>query len=291
MRGYGEIPVFTNTSLIVPILLLAGASSAMAQDAAEAQAFFDSNCVACHTIGGGRLVGPDLHGVNTRQTREWLIDFMVDPAKVLASGDAYAQEILAASNQVPMRQLPGLDAAMAGALLDLIAEKSGTPIAAGPVEEAVPFTAADVFLGEELFVGSQAFMHGSPACISCHNVDGVGGFFGGGNLGPDLTEVFTTLNGRRPLTAWLGSPASDTMKPIFADAKMTDGEINALVAFFDAQVNGESAADRAAVAGTASASFFYSGLAFAVLILLVFAFLWRNRYTATRTPMVEASKR
>ncbi len=283
--------MFKNTSLIVPVLLLAGASSAVAQDAAEAQAYFDTNCVACHTIGGGRLVGPDLHGVTERQSREWLVDFMVDPAKVLASGDAYAQELLAAANGVPMPQMPGLDNAMAHALLNLIAEKSGSPITAGPVEEAVPFTAADVLLGENYFTGAESFERGTPACISCHNVDGVGGFFGGGNLGPDLTTVFTTLNGRRPLTAWLGSPASDTMKPLFADAKMTDAEIHALVAFFDAQVNGESAADREVASGTASASFFYSGLAFAVLILLVFAFLWRNRYTATRTPMVEASKR
>ncbi|MBI4607901.1 MAG: cytochrome c [Candidatus Rokubacteria bacterium] len=37
----------------------------------EGQAIFQEKCVSCHTIGGGRLVGPDLQGVTARRDREW----------------------------------------------------------------------------------------------------------------------------------------------------------------------------------------------------------------------------
>src|SRR5262249_2147663 len=41
-------------------------TSAMAQEAAD---FFRQNCVSCHTVGGGRLTGPDLKNVTQRKER------------------------------------------------------------------------------------------------------------------------------------------------------------------------------------------------------------------------------
>ena len=32
---------------------------------------FQSKCSACHSIGGGRRVGPDLAGVMERRTKDW----------------------------------------------------------------------------------------------------------------------------------------------------------------------------------------------------------------------------
>ena len=55
-------------------LLLAIVSGAPAQDAAD---FFRQNCISCHTIGGGRLTGPDLKGVGQRKDHGWLVDFLV----------------------------------------------------------------------------------------------------------------------------------------------------------------------------------------------------------------------
>ena len=34
---------------------------------------FQQQCAACHTIGGGTLVGPDLQDVTSRRDREWLV--------------------------------------------------------------------------------------------------------------------------------------------------------------------------------------------------------------------------
>ena len=48
--------------------------------------FFRQNCMNCHTIGGGRLTGPDLKDVSQRKDREWLIGFMMNPKAYIDSG-------------------------------------------------------------------------------------------------------------------------------------------------------------------------------------------------------------
>jgi predicted TIM-barrel fold metal-dependent hydrolase len=47
-------------------------------------------CEACHTIGGGDLVGPDLAGVTERRSMEWLIKAVQNSEALIAAGDADA---------------------------------------------------------------------------------------------------------------------------------------------------------------------------------------------------------
>jgi mono/diheme cytochrome c family protein len=56
--------------------------------------YFRENCTACHTIGGGRLTGPDLKGVTTRKDRPWLVKFIQNPQAVIDAGDPYARQLL-----------------------------------------------------------------------------------------------------------------------------------------------------------------------------------------------------
>ena len=86
--------------------------------------YFRQNCLSCHTIGGGRLTGPDLKDVTQRKDRNWLASFMMNPRAVLDSGDAYALKLLEESRNVPMPTLPGLDRERADKLLDLIEAES-----------------------------------------------------------------------------------------------------------------------------------------------------------------------
>ena len=67
--------------VLIPPLLVLGASAVHAQDppSEETIAFYRQNCASCHTIGGGRLTGPDLKDVTERATEEWLVDFILDP--------------------------------------------------------------------------------------------------------------------------------------------------------------------------------------------------------------------
>ena len=47
-------------------------------DAAHGKELYETKgCPACHTIGGGRLVGPDLAGVAERRDRDWIIAMIV----------------------------------------------------------------------------------------------------------------------------------------------------------------------------------------------------------------------
>src|SRR5262247_2965138 len=48
---------------------------------------FQSRCGACHTIGQGDRVGPDLAGVTTRRDRTWLARYLAEPDRVRAEGD------------------------------------------------------------------------------------------------------------------------------------------------------------------------------------------------------------
>ena len=54
------------------------------------QRLFVSKCSACHTVGKGDKLGPDLAGVTERRERAWLARYIARPDEVLASGDPIA---------------------------------------------------------------------------------------------------------------------------------------------------------------------------------------------------------
>ena len=54
---------------------------------------FASRCSACHSIGQGDKMGPDLLGVTTRRERAWLLRYIQVPDQVLASGDPIASAL------------------------------------------------------------------------------------------------------------------------------------------------------------------------------------------------------
>ncbi len=68
----------------------------LSQDPVAGEQTFKAKCAACHTIGGGKLVGPDLKGVTTQRDAAWLKQFIAEPDKVLASGDPLATQLLQA---------------------------------------------------------------------------------------------------------------------------------------------------------------------------------------------------
>ena len=56
---------------------------------------FIKQCAVCHTIGKGRLVGPDLLGVQKKRTQAWLLSFMKSPQKMIEKGDSIALKLKA----------------------------------------------------------------------------------------------------------------------------------------------------------------------------------------------------
>lgn len=59
-------------------------------------------CAACHTIGGGKLIGPDLKGASERHTEEWLIKFIQNSQALIQSGDETAIRLFNEHNKIPM---------------------------------------------------------------------------------------------------------------------------------------------------------------------------------------------
>ncbi len=66
---------------LLGLLLSIGTSTQAAQDSPSQEIvdLFRVECTSCHTIGGGVLAGPDLKGANSRNEREWLDNFVLDP--------------------------------------------------------------------------------------------------------------------------------------------------------------------------------------------------------------------
>ena len=80
---------------------------------------FANHCAACHTIGRGDHLGPDLLGVTAARDRDWLTRFIVAPDKVRAAGDPIALALRAKYKQVMMPRLD-LGTDDAAALIDYI---------------------------------------------------------------------------------------------------------------------------------------------------------------------------
>jgi len=227
--------LFLLTGLLA-LLLAATFSLAQAaprlQDAANGEAIFKAKCASCHTIGGGKLVGPDLKGVTTRRDLAWLTRWLKEPDKVLAEGDPIAAQLLTESNNVPMPNMGLSDADVA----DLIAyfqsiddtapapaATESAPAAPAPAS-AEPLGGTDLVValngdpdyGQKLFTGEVPLQNGGTPCIACHSVEGVG-IIGGGAFGPDQTHVYTRYGGAAGLAAVLGTLPFPTMQGIFAD--------------------------------------------------------------------------
>jgi mono/diheme cytochrome c family protein len=266
------------------LVMLCWATSASGQDTPD---YFRQNCFSCHTIGGGRLTGPDLKDLpKLKDDREWLLDFLMNPRAKIESGDSYAKKIFEeAGGQLYMPTPPGISRERAEKLLDLIEAESQLPESnfKGLTISTAPFTDADRARGREMFLGTQRLEKGGTACISCHStVDAPA--LGGGQLGPDLTNVFERMKDRVVLSAWLNTPSTETMQPIFKDHPMSAEEIHALVAYFES-----TTAERPADASTSRVAFLLSGLAGAVLGVFFLDTIWKRRFHSVRRSLVEAN--
>lgn len=65
------------------------------------KALFDSKCVICHTIGKGKLIGPDLKGLTQRRKADWIKKMIKDPENMLKTDDT-AKKLLQEYNNIPM---------------------------------------------------------------------------------------------------------------------------------------------------------------------------------------------
>ena len=80
---------------------MAATASPTDPDSVMGKQAFESKCLACHSIGQGKKVGPDLSGVTSRRSDDWLSRWLKSPDKMLQT-DADAKAMLKEYNNVPM---------------------------------------------------------------------------------------------------------------------------------------------------------------------------------------------
>ncbi len=120
-------------------LFLAHSQAAAASGSAqEGKKLFTEKCTACHTIGKGKLIGPDLSGVTTRRDESWLKRQIKEPDRMIAEKDPIVMELLKASNNVPMVPLGLSDAQVAGVIAYLKSTEQQASVEVGLPSQYTP---------------------------------------------------------------------------------------------------------------------------------------------------------
>jgi protein SCO1 len=91
--------------------------------ASKGRYVFATHCAACHSIGHGDKIGPDLQGVTKTRDRDWLVRFVQAPDKVLAQKDPIAVALFEKYKQVHMPNLR-LDDALTNSVLNYLATQT-----------------------------------------------------------------------------------------------------------------------------------------------------------------------
>ncbi len=208
----------------------------------QGELLFNQKCTACHTVGGGKLVGPDLANMHARRTEEWIIKFVQSSQSVIKSGDSEAKKLFEEYNGIIMpdqdlnaNQIRSIISYVAGNSPDLNNPNIKTP---AQIFSAASITAADIEKGKNLFDGKTKLTNGGPACIHCHNINNQS-MFNGGLLAKDLTTAFSRLSAAG-VDGILRNPPFPAMIDGFGLAPLTDQEVKALLAFlYNANSKGE----------------------------------------------------
>lgn len=234
----------------------------------DAAKTFNMKCAGCHSIGGGKLVGPDLKDVTKRRSEDWLIKFIQSPSSLIESGDADAVQLFNEFNKMVMPDQT-LSEDEVKQILKFIESGGVATGQAGSVKEASAATPEEILAGRQLFLGLKGFANGGPACLSCHSV-GNHGALGGGTLGLNLTNAYSKYQDNG-LNSALSNISFPNMIEVYKSAALTEDEVFQLKAFlYDADKKGVQTGDF-------QKKFLFLGVGGTVLMLGVFDFIWRKR--------------
>ena len=254
--------------LLLVVFTMVLAKPSFAQSDNETADLFKVKCGICHTIGGGKLVGPDLINVQDKRSEEWLMTYIRSSQTMINNGDPDAVALYEEYNKVVMPD-PMISDAEIKSLLVYITEQSvaGGSTSAKPVSMITDATTEDFEHGKDLFEGRVRFENGGPSCISCHN-DLSKSFFAENSLSTkDISASFSIL-GEPGVTAILKSPPFPLMTEAFKGHNLTDDEIRNLLIFLK---------DASKPKSTFSSGYLLYGILGAFALLVVYGGLWYKR--------------
>lgn len=88
------------TTLIIAII--STVSFSINLKAQDGQELFRANCGACHSVGKGKLVGPDLKGTHSKYEKPWLIKWIKSSQELVKAKDPIAVKLFEENGNIPM---------------------------------------------------------------------------------------------------------------------------------------------------------------------------------------------
>lgn len=215
----------------------------------EGETLFKLNCSPCHTVGQGKLLGPDLKDVHKRRDTEWIKKFIRSSQTMIRDGDPVAVKVYNENGQILMPDQPALTGKEIDDMLDYIRNTSqviqrdavvslnhGQDSGAGQFEKVKDESSVagrnpneEVLKGRELFLGLTRLKAGGPSCNSCHNVtedkQPEGGIFA-----PDLTNVYSRID-EKEIMELATAPRYPSMLRVYQDKPIAREEARYIAAF------------------------------------------------------------
>jgi len=214
------------------ILLFIGSLLAIALLAQDGPGLFQQKCAACHTIGKGRLVGPDLKNITLSKERSWLVSFIHSSQTVIQSGDPDAKAIFEEYNRILMPDAGLTDAEIEAVLNYIETASSGEPGIENesPVVDLLDgITKENIYKGANLFSGKTRLTAGGLACSNCHKVKDDNEFTAG-TLAKELTTTYDIM-GSAGIAAIIKSPPFPAMNQAYLKHPLTEEEVINLTAY------------------------------------------------------------
>ncbi len=104
----------------------------------DGQTIFKTNCASCHTIGNGKLVGPDLKDVDKKHSEAWLLKWIKGSQALVKSGDKDAIAVFNDNNLIPMTDFSFLsDEQIKSAIGYVQSQSAPAPAVALPTTPAI----------------------------------------------------------------------------------------------------------------------------------------------------------
>ena len=111
-------------------------SGLFAQSAEEGKTLFQANCTSCHAIND-KVVGPALKDVHKRREEAWLVKWIKNSQKLIASGDPVAVQVYKENNESPMTAFENLSDNQIKSIIAYVKAESEAP-AAAPATAGTP---------------------------------------------------------------------------------------------------------------------------------------------------------
>ncbi len=274
------INLFNKAKLLIIVFTFAAILlSEYSYPQSQGEIIYKRTCIACHTIGSGRLVGPDLKNVFNKRSEEWIISFVKSSQRMIKRRDPDAVILFNEYNKSIMPDQNLTDDQIKDVMRYIKKQSSGSGQTTALTEDIKSSTGMtideagenEVSAGRNLFLGKVRLTNGGPACMSCHNVTAEN-LIAGGLLAMDLINTYSRLNAPGVYSIMFSSPFP-IMNAAYNNNKITKDEAFYLIAFLKhADIN---SVNQQPV--NYQSNFIFMGLLGAAILFGIYGGIWWNR--------------